>query len=495
MDNSNKLIKKIVALVELESLSPFIIGTGSKMENIDIPILRDNENNPYIPATSFAGSVRSFLSDCIFDNKDTMINHFFGYTTKDKNLNDEALQSALKVFDLNLSDKTKYTIAKRTGIKIDLKTNITMDKMKMDYELVEQGACFQLEMELTIRQDQYEQELTRMFFTILKLLQEAKISFGAFRTKGFGRFKAQQIKYRVYDFIHQDEGFEWILRQDNYNIHDDLGPKWKSNFDNMNFLDLKYPESININAWFSLKNSLLIKQNSPDFTSPDTTHIQSNGLPVIPGSSLKGALRHRAEKICNFVFKDKIKTKELMNWCFGNIVEKKNNMDTLEIKKDSMSNITVEERLVDSNNIAMEIQNRIQIDRFTGGAANTALFDTVPLWAKNNERVVNMEFSITNKNCSNNFKAGAGILLLLLKDIWTEDLPIGGEKSIGRGIVSGLESTITIYKDGEEKHIKISNGDGKLIFSSPDFEKSENARNELQRYVDKFINWNREERV
>ncbi|MBU0702211.1 hypothetical protein KKE26_13120 [bacterium] len=51
----------------------------------------------------------------------------------------------------------------------------------------------------------------------------------------------------------------------------------------------------------------------------------------------------------------------------------------------------------------------------------------------------------------------AGLLLLILKDLWNEDLPIGGEKNVGRGILKGVlakiqwnrqEITIEEKKDG-----------------------------------------------
>ena len=37
-----------------------------------------------------------------------------------------------------------------------------------------------------------------------------------------------------------------------------------------------------------------------------------------------------------------------------------------------------------------------------------------------------------------------GLLLLLLKDLWTGDLPLGGESSVGRGRLTGEWATATI---------------------------------------------------
>jgi hypothetical protein len=52
-----------------------------------------------------------------------------------------------------------------------------------------------------------------------------------------------------------------------------------------------------------------------------------------------------------------------------------------------------------------------------------------------------------------------GLLLLLLKDLWTGDLPIGGESSIGRGRLQGIDAKI--YYEGNTWQIQ---GKEKLEF-------------------------------
>ena len=42
------------------------------------------------------------------------------------------------------------------------------------------------------------------------------------------------------------------------------------------------------------------------------------------------------------------------------------------------------------------------------------------------------------------FHAEIGLLLLVLKDLWTGDLPIGGESSVGRGRLRGKEATLSL---------------------------------------------------
>ncbi|MFN9649096.1 MAG: RAMP superfamily CRISPR-associated protein, partial [Pseudanabaena sp.] len=79
------------------------------------------------------------------------------------------------------------------------------------------------------------------------------------------------------------------------------------------------------------------------------------------------------------------------------------------------------------------VQSRIAIDRFTGGAMHGALFDAQPVFSG----VVELKLELRNPK-----EHEIGLLLLLLKDLWTGDLPIGGESSIGRGRLQGIHADI-----------------------------------------------------
>ena len=57
-----------------------------------------------------------------------------------------------------------------------------------------------------------------------------------------------------------------------------------------------------------------------------------------------------------------------------------------------------------------------------------------------------------------------GLLLLLLKDLWTSDLAVGGTSSIGRGRLQGREATIkfdnktwTIIQNSSDESLTIDN--------------------------------------
>ena len=109
-------------------------------------------------------------------------------------------------------------------------------------------------------------------------------------------------------------------------------------------------------------------------------------------------------------------------------------------KRMRASRLTVKEKVV-GNGRADLVQNRVSIDRFTGGARETALFNEQPVFATN-ETCVTVDLYLRKPE-----KADIGLLLLLLKDLWTEDLPLGGESSVGRGRLQGRRAELTYKKD------------------------------------------------
>eukprot|EP00828_Plagiopyla_frontata_P007035 TRINITY_DN1322_c0_g1_i2.p3 TRINITY_DN1322_c0_g1~~TRINITY_DN1322_c0_g1_i2.p3 ORF type:complete len:135 (-),score=11.04 TRINITY_DN1322_c0_g1_i2:56-460(-) len=98
------------------------------------------------------------------------------------------------------------------------------------------------------------------------------------------------------------------------------------------------------------------------------------------------------------------------------------------------------------NNFARKIQARIKIDRFTGGTIKTALFDEMPLWPSESDEYFEVKYAI--KDFAD---WEAGLAFLVMRDLMTSDLAIGGGQSIGRGLFTGEKATITV--NGEKIEI------------------------------------------
>ncbi|KOP23927.1 hypothetical protein AMR41_23580 [Hapalosiphon sp. MRB220] len=137
-------------------------------------------------------------------------------------------------------------------------------------------------------------------------------------------------------------------------------------------------------------------------------------------------MRHRAERIINTIQKNT----NIVNAIFGFVDE--------NTKKAKASRLIVDE--VEINNTTDLVQNRIAIDRFTGGALHGALFNEQPVFG-NDETSLVIKLELRQPK-----HYEIGLLLLLLKDLWTGDLPVGGTSSIGRGRLQGKHATIEFAK-------------------------------------------------
>ena len=107
------------------------------------------------------------------------------------------------------------------------------------------------------------------------------------------------------------------------------------------------------------------------------------------------------------------------------------------------------------------MQSRVKLDRFTGGSYPQALFSQEPVIG-GADTLVQIELALRQRMTDPEAlrQAQVGLLLLILKDLWTGDLPLGGESSVGRGRLSGRSARrlCNAEKPGKIPAIGKSNG-------------------------------------
>ena len=112
---------------------------------------------------------------------------------------------------------------------------------------------------------------------------------------------------------------------------------------------------------------------------------------------------------------------------------------------------------------------RVRIDRFTGGALDAHLFDEAPVYGLP-ATTVTLKLQVQDPTA-----ADIGLLLLLLKDLWTQDLPVGGEAAVGRGRLTGMIAELALPD---------VDGAVVIVAAQPDMGLDATARADLQQYVD-----------
>jgi CRISPR/Cas system CSM-associated protein Csm3 (group 7 of RAMP superfamily) len=121
--------------------------------------------------------------------------------------------------------------------------------------------------------------------------------------------------------------------------------------------------------------------------------------------------------------------------------------------------LTRETELADTQAL---VQSRVRIDRFTGGSYPTALFTQQPAFG-GEEAMVKLEITLRRPE-----DAEIGLLLLVLKDLWTGDLPLGGESSVGRGRLHGQRATLALHEHGKPANWRIEQAGDMLQFDPAD---------------------------
>ena len=441
----SKITGKIIFQGTLINFSPIIIGTG-KGKDTNIEVIRGYNGNFYIPASSFIGALRHYI-----DENYKLNGEFYIYFWGDGNY-----QSNFILEDILPGKACKIVV--RDGVKIDNKKGIAMaeEGAKFNYEVVEGEINLNLFGEAVFREEFDKcNEFLRIFATIKRDLENGEISVGAMTTKGFGRLKLNNFEAFYFKFPGDGEKYLRFLASGKENVSElkvnfqDLEPFSK---DNQDFI---------VEAAFSLENSLIIGSNAPGPEEVDKGHLKSNGKPILSGTSIKGAIRDRAVKIINTLKKDD-SGEDFIKETFGWVDNK------AKSKEKYKSRVIVDESFIDES-VIEETQARTKIDRFTGGTISVALFKSKPIWHKDEK----IKIKIKVKNYE---PWEAGLILLVLKDLWNGDLPIGGEKAIGRGLLNGIKADI-ISKEGNFK-----------IIQERENIKIEGDKSKLDSYLKEFIN-------
>ncbi|MCF6463751.1 RAMP superfamily CRISPR-associated protein [Clostridium sp. Cult1] len=393
------------------SKSPLFIG-----DNQENPLLDDDGQRAYLPATSVAGAFRSYLKNVGMDYEKS-----FGSQKEDKS-------SMSKVY-VKDSFAPIIRFDRRDGVKIDSQYGSHVDGQKIERNFIGQGLEFELMFEIHSKDDEIE-ELKNMIYTCLKALDEGIVRLGGNKSNGLGIFKIKEAKEIDFHLLKNLDDLIRYLNKDYSNTVD-----VKKTIDNIQ-LPKNYVE-FSIEGKFS--TPLMIKAPKTfDSMDVDDRSVQVEGQYMVPGSSFKGALRARVEKIANLF--DSLEEAKAI---FGD-VEEKNEEDS--DRKKELSRVLVKESVIDTSSFEEPIYHRIKIDRFTGGVMTGSLMNDIPTKGE-------IRFNITyRKKGDKHFdKYAVGLLALALRDLGTENLSLGGGSSIGRGRFKGD----TMYIDDGEDIIEI----------------------------------------
>ena len=432
---------------------------GNETGIADMCLLKDAKGNPFIPGASIAGAARSYLARkrMRWDNyshpdgikkEPTVLRRLFGGADADDTM------SALIVADAKCVSEEITSI--RDGVRVSMESGSAVEGAKFDVEVLERGTEFLLNFECIIRKGDDNAELTDLFLGLLYGFQKGDIQLGARTRRGYGRGKIDSWKVYDLQMDNPQHVLAWLQDKPESQNQSHLKPRQLLSDQRKYF---------RIEADFQLRTSLLIRSSSGDIKDPDMVHLHSNEKPVIPGTSFAGAFRQRAALIANAIGweKHEKKDEDLVCEMFGPIHNQGEKREETKQSELWASRVTIEERLVE--NVKPQWQDRVAIDRFTGGSLQSALFNEKPVYPCliKPEPVTNVRFRLTLEEPE---KAEIGLLLLTLRDFWYGHAALGGETSNGRGTLQGIKAKL-IYKDNPDpsktKEWKLQDEDKRMV--------------------------------
>lgn len=423
--DKNRMLKRKVLYVQVRFLSPLNVSSGER-EWTDSDVLRDADGRAFVTGSSLAGSMRAYLK------KEKNEPCLMGYAGRDRNGGDTGKMSALFISDLTFDEEPLSGI--RDGVALNAQKT-AVSESKYDMEILEAGGKAHFFLELTVREQDDEQEMEQEIGKIFCGINQGEICLGRKKTRGFGKFKVLSVAERIYtkdNYLEYADAYKtetwkdsenqleaWIQRSD-----------WK-------------PSMVHVEVPLRLKGGISIRQYAAKKGEPDYMHLTRREkrlveakdkrqekkteiieIPVLSGSSLTGAIRHRMEQIIGELKAAGAKlprnSTEIIRITFGYV----------DGDRACASNVIVHD--TDINGAKPLTMVRTGVSRFESAVKTGALY-TEKTYV---DGTLNVRIDVRKGKHPQDEKWILGMMLLVLKDLQNGLLAVGGQTAIGRGIFS-----------------------------------------------------------
>lgn len=415
----------------LKANTAFMIGQGTD-EGSDSDVLRNADQELFIPGTTLAGICRHFLEKQFSGDNTVDINKIFG--SKQQGRQEDISESEIifcDAFEYRGENYKSALTSVRDSVRLNYK--VAVDKSKFDYEVVEAGAKFVFRLEWLTEEVDIAKKIIQSLITGFN---KGDIRIGAKTTRGFGAFVLDDVCYKELNLNKSDDMKKYIDKEFELT-------EWKD-IDNMAEYKSSY-ETINtklvLESFLFIRNyATLEKVHQEDgkgkFVDAETIR-DSEGNPIIPGTAWAGVFRHHCKEVLERVkYESQAKREDLLNTMFGYQTAPDNEGGTPKTDKKTMSNIIFKEVKIDKESVVILNRTRSAIDRFSGSALQTGALFTERIACKKDGYKTEIDVEIKIKKNIDKFKLIKSLIDICIKDLQEGVLTVGGNTSIGAGIFS-----------------------------------------------------------
>ena len=465
---------------QLHAETPIHVGgLGSSVES-DMPLARDGQGRLYIPGTSIAGAIRSWGSAPDIDSNKQK--EFWGYQSSEP---EEGNASHIWVADGYVQGGVILTET-RDHVGIDRRTGAAAHAIKFDREVLPVGTRIPLRIVADCPRKLFETG-SAIIMAIQAGLEAGLIPFGASKSRGLGRLVLKEARCRKVR-LDCPEGILSLVTNP-----DEAGEPLKP-------YAIPVPDHIHqfLIGW-EPETPVMVKDSRKGNGADMVPLVTGSFVPgrlafVLPGSSIKGALRSHAERIVRTVlgfqptqgeFQSSIQV-PLVDFLFGTCrlpenpetsassahstgsfsletpceEDPKPGLGALSIddchsretvstrgwesilmaEEQEIQNALVAERLVKGSSPSMRLNHHVAIDRWTGGAADTALFSVLEPWGIEWSDIrIRLDTRRIPKAVQ---KPALALLHILVRDLATGRIPLGFGTNRGMGSLKVTEVTL-----------------------------------------------------
>ena len=485
---------KIQVRGQLRVVKALHVGGFGTSTNIDLPLAVNGQGQVYIPGTSLAGALRGWTRQVMGEE---LANALWGYQpdpataplmgTDKQNKDGHASRVLIEDARVSLASGEAMTpthMEIRSGVGIDRFRGAAAEKCLYTRGVIPKGATLAFELSVEIVDQGKQETVKNAVEQLLLAMQSEEIRLGAAKSRGLGRVRLENCKQLRRETTADVVGIVPMGMSDRTGMLALL--KARQNLD-AHFCDWKAPAVTHqrprliITLDWQPVGPLMVKSTltgkAIDILPLMAAHESGESF-LLPGSSIKGAVRSQAERIIRTVTDrhlteasdfltqirlplinelfgiaadEKASTAPNSNseksWqqglgalymedCFSQTQHPRNTLQQLsQVDQDQPQSL---KSALTSTNMTGEqcdtqLAYHVAVDRWTGGAAENFLYTNLepfnvpwePMeWAIDFDRMPISE---------SDSLAGAALLLLLLRDLSNRKIPLGYGTNRGLG--------------------------------------------------------------
>lgn len=290
---ARRLSERIEVFGRFEVETPLRVGGMAGPADVDLVVARDGLGRPYVPGTSLAGALRALLRDRVPGD------HTALHGSSDCKPMKPLGAARLVVEDAVLELPKGLDVERRDGVGIDRRFGVAADRAKFDQEVVPRGS--HLPMRLILDRGESADEATaarHALGTLLRLLRDEGLRLGGAQTRGLGQLRlVDGFDVQAYDLRSAPGMLDYLrVRAGERPIAthvlslDDLGgaaptPRLR----------------LSVEIEWQPRGPFMVRSGQDGADNQALPLMGAAGadavVPVLPGSSVKGALRSCAERI------------------------------------------------------------------------------------------------------------------------------------------------------------------------------------------------------